>query len=248
MLYEAIRLGSELYHDSGENKDGPIFDEAYAPYASRVTHRYRLDYDSIEDVIENVNDLVEFLDEWKCFPDAKAKKSVKSNLKERLPRVLSDIESLLKPLEGSTVLTLKDDVDLLKLEEAYTKLMSVKGVGHTISSKILHTIHPSLFIMWDTDIRNGYGFSNYNSRGAPAEGYVYRFLPRMQRLAEYAIRQVQVKEKRSRVDATSSLKNKDRPYTLAKVLDEYNFMKFTRNNDAVWQKEYALPNTDKLTD
>ena len=68
----------------------------------------------------------------------------------------------------------------------------------------------------------------------------------MQRLAEYAIRQVQVKEKRSHADAISSLKSKDCTYTLAKALDEYNFMKFTRNNDAVWQKEYALPNTDKL--
>ena len=92
-------------------------------------------------------------------------------------------------------------------------------------------INPKLFLMWDASIVRGYGghfnFLQYAD-----------FLQRMQRLANFAINQKECIV--SRKDAIESLKCEG--HTLAKTLDEYNYMKFTRNYDAVWQAEYESCN------
>ncbi len=101
----------------------------------------------------------------------------------------------------------------------------------TGASKILHMIYPELFVMWDGAIRDGYGF------GGEYEGVQYEdFLRRMQRVANYAINQVEEECDVSREDAIESLKCDG--HTLAKALDEYNYVKFTLNDEAVWQAEY----------
>ena len=67
------------------------------------------------------------------------------------------------------------------------------------------------------------------------------FLRRMQRLANYAICQIEKECDVSREDAIESLKCEG--HTLAKTLDEYNFMKYTKNCDAVWRAEYEPCNS-----
>ena len=99
----------------------------------------------------------------------------------------------------------------------------------TATSKILHIINPELFVMWDRAIISGYG--GYNRRL-----FYTDFLRRMQKLANYAISQIEKECCVSREDAIESLKCDG--HSLAKALDEYNFMKFTKNCDAVWQAEY----------
>ena len=87
--------------------------------------------------------------------------------------------------------------------------------------------------MWDGAIRGGYGF------GGKYEGVQYvDFLRRMQRLANYAISQIEKECGVSREYAIESLKCDG--HTLAKALDEYNYVKFTLNDDSVWKKEYEL--------
>ena len=101
----------------------------------------------------------------------------------------------------------------------------------TGASKILHLIYPELFVMWDGAIRGGYG------SGGKYEGVQYvDFLRRMQVLANYAIEQVKKECGVCRQDAIESLKCD--VHTLAKTLDEYNYVKFTMNDDAVWKAEY----------
>ena len=84
--------------------------------------------------------------------------------------------------------------------------------------------------MWDEDIRGGYGCADTRDYG--------EFLLRMQRLAEYAIAQIMNEENRSCDDAVEWLTICG--HSLAKVLDEYNFVKFTKNDDRVWEREYQL--------
>ena len=109
----------------------------------------------------------------------------------------------------------------------------------TGASKILHIINPELFVMWDGAIRGGYGFS----RKYGGKQYV-SFLRRMQMLANYAIEQVKRECDVSREEAITELKCEG--HTLAKALDEYNFVKFTMNVDAVWQAEYKSCNSPQL--
>ena len=100
---------------------------------------------------------------------------------------------------------------------------------------MLHIVYPRLFVMWDEAIRGGYGCSK-------GEGDQYvDFLRRMQRLANYAICQIEKECDVSREDAIESLKCEG--HTLAKTLDEYNFMKYTKNCDAVWRAEYEPCNS-----
>ena len=106
----------------------------------------------------------------------------------------------------------------------------------TGTSKILHIINPELFVMWDGAIRGGYGF------GGKYEGEQYvDFLRRMQMLANYAISQIENECGVSREDAIELLKCNG--HTLAKTLDEYNYVKFTLNDDSVWRVEYEPCNS-----
>ena len=59
----------------------------------------------------------------------------------------------------------------------------------------------------------------------------------MQMLAKFAIKQV--REKKPHFSDERAIEWLTRgEYSLAKTLDEYNYMKFTRNCSNVWQKEY----------
>ena len=101
----------------------------------------------------------------------------------------------------------------------------------TAASKILHIIYPDLFLMWDRAIRCGYG-------GYERIHYA-DFLRRMQRLANLAVEQVKAHE-RHHSDETAVASLTGCKHTLAKTLDEYNFVKFTRNDGSIWKKEYEL--------
>ena len=88
------------------------------------------------------------------------------------------------------------------------------------TSKILHAaVNPELFVMWDNKIRDGYSLQN------SGYSYAYEFLPRMQKQAREAVEQVMNKKRLSRDDAIKYLTPCGR--SLAKVIDEYNYVKFT---------------------
>jgi len=90
------------------------------------------------------------------------------------------------------------------------------------ASKVLHMINPHLFVMWDTSICKAYGVKKSPS------GYVYEFIPLMKKKANEVIDSYMEDKKCSREKAVKAL-NEFRPLkTLAKLLDEYNYIKYTR--------------------
>ena len=101
----------------------------------------------------------------------------------------------------------------------------------TAASKILHIIYPDLFLMWDRAIRCGYGGYDWI--------WYTDFLRRMQMLAKFAIEQVKANE-RHHSDETAIASLTGCKHTLAKTLDEYNYVKFTLNDESVWKAEYEL--------
>ena len=153
-----------------------------------------------------------------------------------LHSTLEETWGKLQELESKSILTVNmcDDATRSMIGCIFDKVAKPhngKRNEATGASKILHMIYPELFVMWDGVIRGGYGF------GGKYEGeQCVDFLRRMQRLAKYAISQIEKKCGVSRDKAIARLQCDG--HTLAKALDEYNYVKFTLNDESVWQAEY----------
>ena len=242
MLYEAIRKGCELYQAN------TTFNLVYDNY---LRNRNQDLWNRPETLTyEETYRLVVFLNKFLCRMDYKYVSDLQSVLKVALPYLnfLDSSKTILDIDFDGSVESLRIDNRWMKVSEiiqlGYSLLLQCPDVGDTVASKILHSINPALFVMWDDSIRGGYGLNDKKISGSTR--YVNYFLPRMQNLAEFTIRQVQLREKLSRTDAIISLKSGNCSHSLAKVLDEYNYMKFTRNNEQVWENEYD--STLKLKD
>jgi hypothetical protein len=103
----------------------------------------------------------------------------------------------------------------------------IRRYESTDASTILHTILPRLFVIWGNVIKDSV---RVYSRGANYSGI---FLPKMQRELMEAIKTC-VREKRiNRSDAVAFIENQCENKTLAKLADEYNYMKYARKNPEV---------------
>ena len=214
MLYEDIRQGCKEYHRIGSN-----FDAAYSHYFANKNQNMWNQPDTLTS--RETYRLVEFLNRFLC---RLAYSSVPI-----LQPFLQDATPYLNRLSSKDILSIdfneRIEVDdrlasgRALIKRCYDRISECPGVGDTVASKILHAINPKLFVMWDDAIIGAYG--------AP---YIYatHFLPEMQRLAKDAINQVIENENRSYDDAIKSLTPCGN--TLAKVLDEYNYMKYTRDH------------------
>ncbi|MEM4466330.1 MAG: hypothetical protein QXE61_04415 [Nitrososphaerota archaeon] len=109
------------------------------------------------------------------------------------------------------------------IKKIYMRIKEVKGIGPTSASKIMHGIIPELFMMWDENIRREYGYASSEI------GYL-RFMREMRQI----LRIVMETYGRS-PDELCREAYKDLNKLLTKLLDEFNYMKFTR-------KEEDLPN------
>ena len=214
MLYEAIQKACQKYHLCGY---GPRYD-------STLADLYAWDRKTAPNC-EQVDSIRSFVNSWGTRMQATT---------PELHTNLGEAWEELRQLESKTIL----DVNLCeeatvstigRIFDKVAKSNAKKRNEATGASKTLHMINPELFLMWDASIVKGYGghfnFLPYTD-----------FLRKMQRLANYAISQVEKKCCVSRKKAIESLKCEG--HTLAKALDEYNYVKFTMNDDTVWQAEY----------
>jgi len=115
---------------------------------------------------------------------------------QNLTSAVAEVQPLFKELDG-----MFSDADFDEIGETiiriYQILSSVKGVEYTGSSKVMHILKPELLVMWDTYIRDDYGYST------SAEDYL-EFQKEMQ-------------------NKFSGVSWKNPKKTLAKAIDEYNF-------------------------
>jgi len=97
------------------------------------------------------------------------------------------------------------DIELTKFYDKialiYSRLSEVKEVEYTGASKLMHLAVPEVFVMWDTYIRKAYGFKKTTSLD------YFEYLDDMQQKFKDLI------------------PKQDR--TLAKAIDEYNYVKYT---------------------
>jgi len=105
------------------------------------------------------------------------------------------------------------------IKEIYKRISEVESVGPTSASKIMHGVIPELFMMWDEKIRNGYGYAGNEV------GYL-RFMCEMQRILKNVMETYGGEPDDLCHEAYPEMKK-----PLTKLLDEFNYMKFTRGEN-----------------
>lgn len=193
----------------------------------------------IWNVLPNLNDpnyiaqrIIKFLGKYGCHtPNSD---SVTSNLEA----ALKDAERYLQALSNLTIenvnfntivevntsggmesKTVKDVV-----EHLYKRFDRVPRIGTTATGKLLHVLLPKLFLMWDKGIRKHYSISNSSS------GYCL-FFTKIKSFAEAINRVFHEAYPCYPQPPATYLSQKfeiDPPKTLAKFIDEYNWVTFTK--------------------
>jgi hypothetical protein len=224
MHWRALLKGSELYRCSGR------WDRFYWEYmASRDISQWELPERLTE---HEARRLILFLNQWathsRCDP-------------EKLRRAYVEVFPVLQDLKRMKLYDLRPS---RPLGQHGTVSAHIKTVFETIAncseryestgaSKILHTWLPDLCVMWDAAIAAGYGV--YNDRDA--EGYSTKFLPRVSYEASEALRTYMADNGGTRVDAAgalSKLADDTRFRPLTKLVDEYNYVKYTLSHPKLW--------------
>lgn len=147
---------------------------------------------------------------------------------------------MIKELEHETI----EDADLTdnklrkKINEIFDRVADCPGTGRyesTDASKILHTILPSFFVMWDDKIKEGM------VRGGHF-GAVYAnvFLPILQEELEEAIKTCMDEAHLDRKEAIDYVCKQCEGKTLAKLADEYNYMKYTKRHPSLWSENSRM--------
>ena len=133
---------------------------------------------------------------------ARFRYAVRSFNLDKFCNTIKKLEPLFKKFLGQTFKSIDLDKYASDIKRIFGSLASIKGIEKTGAPKIMHLRVPDIFVMWDTWIRNFYGFKN-----GDANDYL-SFLKLMQ-------------EKFGNIKKPAS----DR--TLAKLIDEHNYITIT---------------------
>lgn len=204
------------------------YDQSYAsllrkgPFLSRL--RVNPSGLTVEDVLDEL--IIGFLNSWGCrLPNtSQAALAIRSSLVRAADTVIASADNTLLDVDLSNRPTAKGHL----IAGAYEVMLTAHRVGPTTASKILHVLNPALFVMWDMAIRRHYS-SVCDSRMASGVDYVV-FLRYMQELALSV-----TEDFASQHGLSESIESyvprylgHDRPVTLAKLLDEYNWATIVR--------------------
>jgi hypothetical protein len=212
-LEEFVRVIKEVFPNQN-------VDEGEREYDKCIAHREIWDNLSSmsEESVRKI--VIPFLNKWKC--------RLPYECASELAKAMQRVEPLLKPLRNFKI----ESVDLLAsisvegkmlrilelIEEVFDAIQQVKAgrrtVGFTATSKILHMTIPEFFVMCDEKIRKAYGCEGN------AAGYG-NFMIRMNLLARDLL--AQANGNKDMILSCSKWKGR----TLARLLDIYNYTKFT---------------------
>ena len=100
----------------------------------------------------------------------------------------------------------------------------------TDTSKALHGMIPELFVMWDNKIRKGILGIKGTGSGREYDGtcYAEEFLPLMQSRAKQVLDSFVEKHGGDYVTASIAISKSCNGFTLAKLIDEFNYFTFTK--------------------
>ena len=190
---------------------------------------------------KNPEDIARFLKRWKIrrkIDLTKLEQRIRNKRKEL--NALENLNIVSANLEGfiqlsSQTKSLHDII--VNLFNEFTDVAEDSSRQYTAASKILHVLLPKLFVMWDRCIRCAYGCDFKRPEDA-GEKY-FKFLKRVQKEAREAVKSYCTEHKCSINKAIQTIREKLYEggfYPFTKLLDEYNYQKYTIGNDRLWEK------------
>jgi len=219
-LYKAITVGDKDYRDIAH---------------SQVLSNLQVDPGNV-DLQQIQTGVTKFLNRWKCrIPNNRqSAKDLRNAIQGLVPYLQAlkgfDIDSI--DFNQNLVVNGNPSTVNQAIEHCYTNL---KGIVYrfaaTATSKLLHILQPNLFVMWDDPILRDYHKDNLQITD---NGQGYRiYLQEMNKMAKQVCQNFQ----EATLNPPSDTKNPavylskqleyDYPKTLAKYLDEYNWVRIT---------------------
>lgn len=184
---------------------------------------------------EIVERVISFLDRWGCYLYTQRENWPK--MAERIRDAYRESIPFLNALENETL----EDIDLKKkktvngdeytneylIERVFARFCQVAyGFRGVAASKTLSLINPHLFVMWDNEIARNYGVKSPSEPSRRDPQYVSLFLPKMKGIANGIIDSYIQEKKCSRKEAIEAINSFRNNRPLAKLIDEYNWMKY----------------------
>ena len=178
---------------------------------------------NVEQIQTNV---IRFLNAWQCRMNnnVQAAEAIHNQLIQTLP--------YLQALGGSNLETVDFDAKIIvqACEEFYNGLRN--NIKHrfaaTATSKLLHLLQPNLFVMWDNKILASYR----QDRNIPDSGAGYCVFLRLMQEMAINIREAFNHQNQGQGDDPAAFLSEqlryDQPQTLAKFVDEYNWVTITK--------------------
>lgn len=170
--------------------------------------------------IDEIRKLFNFIKSWDRFFQGDVER-----FKEIYAEVFSTLQKLKDERIEDTSFTEGLKIEVRGVFDKVANCTLIDRYESTDASKILHTILPHFLIMWDDSIKEGVMQGGNN--GAV---YAFHFLPKMQLELREAIETCMKERKLNRVDAIRYICEKCDGKTLAKLVDEYNYMKYTKSS------------------
>jgi hypothetical protein len=179
---------------------------------------------------EEVSRLILFINQWSTHY------TNSDESREALRVAMTEVRPLVKAMAALNIVDADFDSEILpglSLAKACEELffyIATAGKRNEVTgaTKMLHMLNPHFFVMWDDAIRKGYAIN------ATKEEYGYRFLPLMQRELRGAIGSFIAENQAAPARAVAELEALRAPRTLAKMIDEYSYMKFTVRLPELW--------------
>jgi len=224
MLFDAILAGSQLFHNAEPR--GGFYDDYLAGKSWQLWKRQ----ETID--LVGIERLILFINQWSTHYENSR------TAQQSLLVAIRSVFPLFQALEAESLLEVDFKRQLVPgttasqtIEQIFERIASCgRRYESTGAAKIIHTINPELFVMWDSAICGGYAVDGHGY------DYGHRFLPRIQKIVRRAIREYIQTQSCSQEQAVTTLCRCG--HKLAKVLDEYNYTKFTLRRDEVWDMEF----------
>jgi hypothetical protein len=178
-----------------------------------------------------------FLNRWKCRVENTAKSAIAiRSTFEKTVLCLQVLKGLkIEDADFSQIVRLDNKSIKISqvIEDYYTAVRDIGfRIGSTATSKLLHVLQPKLFIMWDKDILGDY-HKNYPQISDSGKGY-HAYLDKMKALGaqvsvdfQNATLNPPRRSHQSLANYLSSNIGYNPPKTMAKYLDEYNWVTIT---------------------
>jgi len=145
---------------------------------------------------------------------------------EQLTKQLRSSKEAFQKLQGKSILDINlDDEEVIDAIKRTYEAASIKYIGATAISKILHLLNPEIYVMWDEDIRMKYKVAK------SVKGYL-DFLKQMkvevkealgEGVKEKGCSEKEIVEEICRELPSKKLGQEYSRKTLAKLIDEYNW-------------------------